>query len=204
MLYTNISKLPLSIFIDCLVDDNTKSLVISGEHSEDELAEAWDNIQDQYADAMANTDRRTFLKLLKEINIIAMTLNQAKTLIEVLYDYYHEELALDLNKVLSSQYKFDPYDRPAYEKQLKVCEVRMKGLEMQLEIKTEALESLQNDIMKKGNTKPSRQYFSKMLNLLEEHFTVPVDENITVSRYCDKINRMSDQLKSMKYERTRR
>src|ERR1044072_6283374 len=56
--YHRITELPLSRFVDCLVDDTIYALVLSGKPTDEELNAAWVSIQGEYAEAIGNHEYR--------------------------------------------------------------------------------------------------------------------------------------------------
>ena len=61
---------------------------------------------------------------------------------------------------------------------------------MKLAFKEPALKLLQQKLESGSDKKPTWEYFDRLLNLLEENFSVPIDYNIVTSRFCDKVKRM--------------
>lgn len=196
--YESISKLPLGKFVDCYVDGKFEVLIIEGEPTKDELAAAWDKVLTQFFDAMGTAEQRLYMNLLKEVNILVATINQAKTLINVMREMYARPLGKLLNKILGARIKWPESGREEINKHLNRCESMIKPIEMKLAFKEPALKQLQKKMEAGTNNKPSWEYFDRLLNLLEENFSVPIDYNIVTSRFCDKVKRMHDQYKKRK------
>ncbi len=189
--HNSLHKLPLSIFLDCYCDGNLQALIIEGEVDDYVLTDTWMNLQEEYVNALGNSEQRLFLKLLKEVNVLVATLNQIKILLPTLRLYYAVQLAKKLNKLLLIETNYMPTDWVAYNKQLDAAENKIAGVEMQMELKQHALEELTKKMNKVQGEKPTRSYFARLMNAMEEHFQIQVNEDITMTRFCDRIKRMS-------------
>jgi len=82
-LYLSINKLPLSIFIDCLVDNEFNKLIIEGKATNEQLQQAWEKIMEEYGNAVAP-------------NEVSNKLQDVKTLARKEYQIKRIELVLDL------------------------------------------------------------------------------------------------------------
>jgi hypothetical protein len=201
--YDNISVLPLSRFLDVLLDGNLKALIkVDGDDVEEFiLRNAWFEIQEQYAIAMQNTEARMYLVYLKEVNILVATHKQVTEILKVMYLYYHPWFGKQLNKLLGSRHDFDKainQEWNVYTKLLDNCGSLAKGVEMQIEIKSSMLAGVQKKMEAKAGSKPTREYFDKLINVLEEHYKITMDPSISVSRFCDRVTRMVNQFKKTK------
>jgi hypothetical protein len=189
-LYESISKLPLGKFVDCYVDGRFESLILEGEPTAEEISEAWQKILTQFFDAMGTADQKLYIQLLKEVNTMVATINQANTLINVMHKTYAYQLGIRLNKVLGTNIKWPQEGREQINRHLKRCTSLIKPIEMKLAFKEPALKLLQQKLESGSDKKPTWEYFDRLLNLLEENFSVPIDYNIVTSRFCDKVKRM--------------
>lgn len=200
--YQHISRTPLSVFVDCYVDNNLQALVIEGEVPEAILTTTWEELQSQFSQAMGSSDYRTLLKLMKEVNIISTTISQAQALIELMEHAYHEQLAILLNTVVKEKLKWSN-DREIINKNLSRCRSRITAMEMHYEIKKSQLEVIEKKVGSTATTAPSRDYFDMLLNLIEEHFKVSATYELLTSRFCEKVKRMGEQLKKINGRRAR-
>jgi hypothetical protein len=198
--YNDIAKTPLGIFVDCYVDGNTDSLRIDGDVPHETLAFAWEQMQAQFAVAMGSNEHRILLRLLKDTNELACIINQASMLIEVMYNAYHPTLGKVLNGLLKANIQWPENDREIINFHLNRCKSLMKPIEMRFEMKKAELDAISKKLSSNDNQKPTRAYFDLLLNLVEEHFSVPADYNILTGRFCDKIKRMNEQLRKQKYK----
>lgn len=194
--YQHINKLPLSRFIDALCDDNLQALVIDGEPSKEQLESAWGDIQQQYADALGDMEYRLYLSLFKEIGKLSISIQQAELMLSAVSRFYVPLFVKKLNELMGTKKVLNVEDRAGYDRQLKEWDSRKKGVEIQLELKTISFNKLQKK-MEERNTKPTREYFGSMINLLEEHFGAKIEEeSITVFRYVDRVKRLNKQIEN--------
>src|SRR5205809_845314 len=68
--YHNINELPLSKFIQVVVNQNIFALIIAGQPTQNDLLEAWEEICSGYEDAIGTNEHKLFSILFKEVAII--------------------------------------------------------------------------------------------------------------------------------------
>lgn len=193
--YDHIAKLPLSAFIECLCDNNLRALVIE-EDPENKIDEyilqgAWIDIQEQYAEVMGDAEQRIYLKYVREINCEITTLHQVHACIEILEKVgYNDYFAEELSSLLKMKFTFNTSDLTSYNTTLQRAKDRIPGLEMRIELKQFQIDELEQRMKKKEGSKPTRGYFARVMNAVEEYYSVPIDEKITTLRFCDKVIRM--------------
>ncbi len=190
-LYQHINELPLSRFIECLVDNNLKALIISGVPHEDALNEAWANIYEQYVEAIGDNENKMYLLLYKEITKTAIDISLIDKLIEVLQTYRVKNFEDMLNGALKTNFKFDASKPEEYEKLLKRCQNRSKSININHNLKKLQLEAMQKKAEGKSQ-KPTKEHFSSVLNVLSKHNAYRVNAaDITVYEYIDLIQLMN-------------
>lgn len=194
--YQNISDLPLTRFIDVMVDGNLYALVITGKPTELELHKAWAEIQLQYADAMKDNEFRLLNSLMKEVHRLSITLDQIHMAIDQLKQRYVEKFAKLLNGWLGSSFKFDTRFPEDYEKDLQRAYNRSKGIKIELTLKRSRYEALQKKFSSRDK-KPTREYFMALLITLSDHVKYRIPDSITVFEYCERIRRLNQYFETM-------
>lgn len=195
--YTSIVDLPLSRFIDCLVDQNIYALVISGKPTELKLKSAWDDILIEYNDSIGDGENKFYFRLLKEVNILLITLKEIELDILILRYQYDKKYADDLNNLLSTNYVFDPNDIEKYNSDLDKCERKSKGILLSYQVKNAQLEALKEK-NQKTETKPTKSYFANILISLTDHAGVKLNaDEITVYEFCERVRRYSEYIKAV-------
>ncbi len=195
--YRSISELQLSQFIRVTVDENIYALVISGKPSDEDLIEAWGQIQLQYADAMKDNEYKLLVSLMKEVHRISILYDSIHMAIAELRKRYVKQFADRLNRWLESSFKFDVRFPDDYEEDLKRAYNRSKGIKLDLDLKRASYEAIQKKFSSAGN-KLTREYFQGILITLSDHVRYPVTDSVTVFEYCDRIRRLNDHLKMAK------
>lgn len=140
--YKNCAELPLNLFIQCVVTQKLHGLIISGKPTDEQLNEAWGNINQDYQDLTEDHDGDYLLGLFSNIsylderlriiyNIVAyLEIKRSEGLILLLqemgfdFEYSEESLLTDL-KLTVSQAKFDKVNLEMQQNELK--ELQSKG-----------------------------------------------------------------------------
>lgn len=195
--YRNISDLPLSRFIDVLVDQNIYALIITGKPSDIELLEAWSDIQIQYADAIKDNETRMLATLGKELNRLKITHQQILDAIKVLKNYYTPQFANMLNKLLSTSFKFDVRLKEDYDNDLKRAANRSKGIMIAIQLKQKAYDAMRTKFGT-SDQKVTREYFQGILITLSDFVQYRVGDNIAVFEFCDRIRRLNQHNETIK------
>lgn len=195
--YKSIVELPLSRFIDVMVDDNLYALVITGKPTDEELSAAWEHIRIEYADAIKDYEYRMLCSLEREVTDIDITHNKILIAIATLEKYYCIQFATALNKLLRTSFKFDTRFPDEYDNDLKRAHNRSKGIFLSLQLKQSALEAMRNKHVGKDK-KPSREYYLGILITLSDYATYPIHDNITVFEFCDRIRRLHQHYEQIK------
>jgi hypothetical protein len=186
--YQNIVDLPLKNFIDCSVNGNIAALIISGLPSESDLINAWENIADQYAEAMGDAERKVYVKLLKEVAALECEYRLVQTLVDVLRIGYMQELADELNELLGINFDFNPDDQETYQKLLSRCINRSKAILIQSEIKSLQIEAM-SKTANSGLIKPTVEFYRGMLITLSDHAGYQLTDEISTFDFCERMNR---------------
>jgi len=212
-IYLSIDTLPLSRFIDCMVDNNLNALIISGTpESTFQLQSAWENIQQQYTEAVGSSEFKLYLSLYKEVSLLKIECDLLQSAANILceiqnYLVTHPEApefvlkaqtiwAAEVNKILKTNFRFNHLDKSTYEAELNKCISRGKSIKIKLELKLLAFAAIQKK--NKGGEAMDRRYFDSMLITISDHAKYEISENITVSKYCERIKRYIHYCESLK------
>lgn len=203
-MYQSIIDLPLNCFIEVAVNGNLSALIISGFPTPDQLADAWSNINIQYADAMGNNQHRFQSTLLKEVTLLSTTYKQINTLAELLLmccaeNIYPANLFAELNILTKSNMPFTKDDPELNIKNIKRCLNRAKSIKIQLDIKSGQLEAMHLQENKENPVvKLSKEWFISILISLSNHAGYRITETITVFEFVDRLKRYNDYSEQLK------
>lgn len=197
--YRSIGKLPLFKFIDCVVDNNLRALITTGEPTQEELQAALLEINSQYAEAIGDAEYKLYLSCFKELTILTLKLQAIGAMIETLKMFPHAELFDMLNSMLQTDFKFDFNNPDEYFHLLKRCFQRASQYRIQLGMKQLVFEGIKQKFSE--SKAPNREYFQSVLITLSDHAKYPILDSITVFEFCERIHRLNryhDQLKRNK------
>lgn len=192
--YADISILPLSRFVDVVVDENLKALVKSGDPDNSQLLTAWDKIREQYAHEMKDADYSVRVHLLKEIHYLRVKYDQIQHAIALLRRYYTKEFADLLNKYLLTNFKFDISNPEQYEKELKSANTRSKSILMRLQIQEDTYKKMMQGKEDEDDKTVTRASFQGMLIALSNHVGYQVKDDISTYEYCVRVNNLNDYI----------
>lgn len=191
-IYKDIYRLPLSRFVDAVVDGDLQALVISGEPTEAELLAALENILIEYNDAMASHTPKEMRKvgLIKSVTISEARAAAIDEMIKLLALYRVEKFVKEINRVLQCSLKFDAENPAEYDRDLKRAEMRLKGLRLRANLDTEKLKHFATEEEKKGEVKADRQFFERVLINLADHAKIELSaDRITVFQFAERVKR---------------
>ena len=165
--YQSCSQCPLDRFITCLVDSDLSALVISGNPSLGDLAEAWGNIYAEYLDLNNDNETIYLLQLQKEIGLLTEIKIEVETAIQFLsmallpnMEYMFRE---DLVKILRDRdfdYPFDLANPQQYLQSLEAIDSRLSPFRLRLELN---VKEYKDYLKSKGDQTVDKTYFNKML-----------------------------------------
>ncbi len=195
--YRSIVKLPLHKYIDCAVNSNYAALILSGLPSEQNIMLAWLEIQQEYADAVGDFEHKMYLSLVKEVTELGATLSQVGVCAKVLraaflkqnqvgVKAYIEFFKTELNVLPGADCDFDLTDANDFEKDIRMCESRSKGIFISFELVNINLKGMKG---KQTGEKPTYEYFQTMLIALSDMSGYHLTENITVLEFANRIKR---------------
>lgn len=200
-LYTDCKKLPLSIFIDCLLDSDYSGLILNGTPTEKELQDAWMKIFAEYSVSVNDeTHNEIFIKT-KAINLIVSKIYIIENLCSNLRHDHNEQACKILNGyALKCDLKEDdPF--PVRHEKIDLILSRAGRFTTQLDkLKLQLKEAQKNSVQGEGGS----DYFDDMLNVMSETAGYMIRaSDITVSRFVKMIQKMrarqtTEKLKTMK------
>lgn len=197
VLINSIYKCPLPVFIECAADGNLQGLVISGEASEADIKECWNDIVHQFVDtigAIGNQRRKQMIKQLVKARTSLFLINES---VKILDRYYVKYFADKLNYLLTVRYKWDPVNKEEYDKDLKSCLTRSKQYKMEA-----ALLEMQLDAMDKSEKKEefslSRKFFDDALISLSDSAGYALnEENLSAYQFAERIRRLNNSMSNL-------
>lgn len=192
--YRSIVDLPLRNFIDVAVNENLNALVISGDPSIEDLAIAWHEINNQYADAMGDNEHRLFITLYKEVAILSVTYSQIEILVGILSEscrvnVFPADLYKELNSLTKSNFSFLENDNESNLENINRCKNRSKSIKIQLDIKEGQLKAME---AKEKKGKITKEHFYSILITISDHVKYNVHDDITVFEFCERVKRHND------------
>ncbi|MCW3108481.1 MAG: hypothetical protein JWQ09_2987 [Segetibacter sp.] len=156
----------IAAYMSCMFDNDFKSLILEGDPTEDEIQEAWENINLEYLELSSggNTAEVTAIKEVEEIKIKLETfeiylLLQHRSMSLLGYPFFRGI------KVLGDRVDFPLKwngEREDFIKQLKKVEVRSKSLKLKLQIAESRLEAIRQVSKDKEKNKSSDSRKSKL------------------------------------------
>ncbi len=198
--YNSISTLPLRNYKEVLIRKNLAALTIEGFPPETELAEAWQDIQEQYAEAIGDGVQREYLRKLRNVTnlnvdftMVQMAVQQLSIIIpyhlndprDPEFKFAFEFYRTDLNRLVSANFQFD---NPAtYGQELQRCLNRAKGIKIELDLQTLNFEAFRNKMEKEKE--PDDKYFDSILISLSDLAGYHLNDQITVFEFCERLNR---------------
>jgi hypothetical protein len=201
-LYTDCKRLPLDIFIECLLDNDFSRLVIEGEPTKAEIGEAWMKIFNEYSiHAGGDSHNEIFIKT-KAINALSAKIFIIEGLCcNLRHDHYEPACKILNGYALHCDLKADDSYKVRAEK-VEMILSRAGRFYTQLDkLKVQLLEAQKKNVKGAGGS----DYFDDMLNLMSEQNGYMVRaQDITVTRFIKMINKLRDiqkqqQLKTMKH-----
>jgi hypothetical protein len=200
-LYLLCEKLPLDIYIDCLVDGDLKGLIISGVVTTDELQQAWDKIYTQSLKLSQGNNYNEALEIMKGIDDCTAKVTIVNNVVKHLSLCNEQNIDndIDLIKVLDSlalRSGIKPEDRGnILIKKLNTVVGRAKKW---VEKIAELRKNLEAISQSNEGVDTGREYFDGWLEAISEEKVFYVKANeITVSRFYRSINSMREKAKQL-------
>lgn len=191
-LYQDCAKLPLDIFIDCLLDNDLQQLIISGVATQDQLQITWDKIYIQYCQLCQDGSYNEVFETLKEINDLRAKIHIVNNIIQYLQICFDNDLVALLNSyALDCTLTAEDKGQVMITK-LNMVVARMKRWLTILSQKEKKIEELREQ--KTG--KITRAYFDEVLETLSDYKGYQLKSSeLTVSRFCLALSKMNEERK---------
>lgn len=190
-LYRSCSLLPLNIFIDAIIDDNLKGLIIKGTPTDEEISEAWEFIYCEYLEISKSARTEYLLQLQNDIRLLEdeeLHVGMAIYLLHPNMRPYCLGREGELIKILR-YYGYNQtidFNSPDYDKVISVISSRIAMKKLRLDGKRKELKEYL-DANKTG--KPSRIQFDNILVRLSRFQGYHIRAaKITVSEYLTIFN----------------
>lgn len=189
-------------FIDCIVDNDLKALVIEGIPTQDILIATWDKIYTEFAQLSSDGTYNEVFEISKEIEYLRSKIYLVDGIIYHLQLEYDQRLVDILNSyLLRCTLQPEDMEEVLYNKlnavigRAKKWLIRLKQLHLQLSnLRKENIETLKMD----------RNFFDDELDAISQFngFLVKPSE-LTVSRYCRTKNRIRIMNDRKQFEKTK-
>jgi hypothetical protein len=184
----------MEIFIQCLVEENYKALLIDGEASDEKLREAWVIILAEYYELRGDTgEGMEVWQLSRDVMRMQNHLFLLDQCIEFLKGQWSDSIAGSVNKL---GYPFKPASKENYfiELDAVVNKSKTKYIQLQQNIKL-----LQDKISKVGDKKPTREYYDNLLIHIEEMQKVTYSmDTVTVQKFVSLEKKYWHQVEQLK------
>lgn len=192
----SIHKLPLFTFIDCICDNDLSGL---GDGSQEERIVVWNDILEQYSDAMQDDGNKRYIIAVKNYHQAKIRYEMANSYIELLNNYFRQgavvkKWIIDLNKLVGASYSFDSSKPELFTKYLDSCFKRNKGNLIAFNLAQTKLEEILNVQAKGDTTKYDRAYFTKVLVNLKDMKSREIPDTISTYEFCVLVNHYKQYL----------
>lgn len=194
-LYLDCKKLPLSIFLECLIDKDFSGLIIEGRPPEIEIEKAWNQIFEEYSKNVGGDQYNEVFIKTKAVNVMVVKIYLVNTLCDNLALQYYEPGCKILNNYAL---KCDLKPEDDYQiRVVKINAIRSRALRFttQLDKLRQQLKHAQKDTI---TGQGGQDYFDEMLNVMSEESGYMIRAtDITVSRFLKLTNTLRDRQKQM-------
>jgi hypothetical protein len=113
-------------------------------------------------------------------------------------EVYYVEFANRLNKLLTTNFKFDHTKPVLYFNELTRCINRSKGIKIDLDLKLKQFEVIQIQRKEQGDgKKPTREYYQAILITLSDHAKYQIQDSITVYEFSERMRRFDAYCKQV-------
>lgn len=199
--FQNIYDLPLSRFINVVVDGNLHALVKSGVCVDPIiLHNLWADIIKQYSETVGTAEYKLFKKLSAEVEELKDTYEAIDLALQLLQPGIYSKYFCDqLNYLLGGKYEFNYKNDKAYQKDLKGCRSRSKAIKMMFTMKQKNLDIIKAKQV--DGVAPDRKYYNSILITLSDHAKFQIDDSVTVAVFCERLKRLyeyADHVNSLK------
>ena len=190
--YKDCFDLPLSKFIDAIVDQNYNALVISGTATDQELTDLWESIYAQYCELSNNSQYSDYQSKLKDYGLMKQRLIVLAGAVQVLSVAYNKEVA-DALITVGFRHTLDPLKPDNYLKELERLSKQCGAFSGRVKMAENQLNDLTKHIEKKKTT---RKDFIDSVAVVSRFVGFRIDPSIiTVAEFASYQNQLIDQAK---------
>lgn len=191
-LITTIHKLPLSTFIDCICDNDLSGL---GDGTEAERSFVWNDLLEQYGDALQDDGNKRYILVVKEYQQAKTRYELANTYIELLNNYFSQGVVVpkwikELNSMIGSNYVFNKEKIEDFSKYLTSALNRNKGNMIRYNLAKSKLEEIIKINSNVEGGKYDRAYFIKVLVNLKDMKGREIPYTISTYEFCVLVNQL--------------
>jgi hypothetical protein len=210
---TSIAKLSLDRFIDGFVDHDYSGLVIEGEAPEPIIQLTWNDIVDQYNDAISRGDesQKQYISAYQEYLRSKSRHDIAISYIELLNVYFVDKGIVvkkwikQLNRLCDARYSYNPEKPEDFIPYLETCFNRNKSNLIRYRMaEVQLSELLKLEQPKKENTALDRAYFIQVMLNLKNMEGREIPFSISTLEFCLLVNRYRDYIKELNKAKNRR
>lgn len=168
----SLRNLPLSSFIDCLIDGD---LSVLGEGTPEVLKAHWEVLYQEFCDAIATTDTKGKIGIDANISTLDLKIARLQLLIDCCRSFYRA----DVIELLKDEGFTYPFTEESYLQDLEavVAESRRYVI-LRNQYQSQKDKTLGTD------TKLDYQYFASILNAISEMVKFDVNDSINTLRFC--------------------
>jgi signal recognition particle subunit SEC65 len=197
-LYQTCDRLPLSVFLDCLFDREYEGLIISGQPTQDELINRWQNLYQEYCEITNQGNLSDHMKLMQDCNVCLCKIQVVEAINKVFRWYYSPELVEILEQLgLKPGIKPDD-DFPTIARKMEMVATRAKKLIVEYQTKKQQLDKLEA-INKAGES--TRAVYEDGLTALSRNYGYPVKaSDISVARFVRETERLNKEIQRRQAE----
>lgn len=194
-LHTTINKLPLDLFIEINETKDLTLLIKDGEHSSEELTQAWGGILMEYMEAMANKEVKRKLDDSKEKARLETIISIGDSLLSLLEKYPCEKLFNLLYEFNFSMPKLE-YSEENLKQAIQAFLPHFRAIKFEYRVITSKEENEPKKQQKAVQL--TYEYFNSMLADIAIHLNVNVDTKSTMtSVFCMLCQRLDKKIESM-------
>lgn len=197
---STIHKIPLNVFIDALVDHDFSGLILEGEPDEAEISAAWENILNEYNDALGDDGNKAYVIAYREYMQARINYDMVNQYIELLNNYYVPKWADELNFMVNGTFDFQGAvnrDIDEYRGMLKNCFARNKANLMRVNLAKIKIEEFAKVQGAATAVKPDRGYFTKVMVNLKNKNNREIPETISTYEFCVLVSQYQQYVKMM-------
>ncbi len=176
-LYDNCNICPLSVYVDLVCNNNLRSLIISGNPTDDEVEIAKISLILEFSELSGNTQTHSVNNLLKGIYMSRMQI---------------KSIEMCINLISSGRYSV----AKDYLKSIGISKVDVKYLQGVIKSKVINLKkdiSRYDSLVKEsGSKKPTAQFYNHQLAVLSKYLKFDVPMSITLAKYAEYLKLYND------------